>query len=603
MAPALLGDDCRGLLTDLCRALRARQIRAGGEDAGALHDSACGARHTRAAEAVLPFAVLARDTSATGGDNAGWVEAARALAAWLILRQQADGSWAEAPDNPWRGTTADQLLSLALALPILESSLSKAERRSWRMAIRGAADFLAGWMSEETGHINYCATAAAALAAAHAITRDAPHAEAARRLARLVALERIDDGGFVIGEGHRAGGRCYGTDPGYSVDMSLWSVGLAARLLGEPEVETAALRGIATHLDLVYPDGSFDGSWGTRANKWTGYGSKTAHGAQIGFGLFADRDPRAGAAAARNLAYLRGMVQDGLVGCGPFWWEHEKDVCLYPTVTRACNLALAILFAPQAPADAALPADAPFARLHRLTLTAIVRTTGLMATVSAYGYVVPGDRARSKYMARPTGGGLTNLWFDGWGWLQIGTPPLWRRWEPMHFPEAGPLTPLTPRIEEENGAAASHHEFGASLTLEDGSAPVVKVSGRLRTAAGGAGRLRYDWTHKFHAAGVEKEVLLRAGWRGATPRIVEPLVHRPGMSLTLQDPRTLDIAADAAAFRLSLLEGEGRIVPGTPAEDLWWPFPAVQGVVAAIETPRIPACERRRLRWILERVR
>src|SRR5262245_31644217 len=201
MAPALLGEDCRGLLTELCQALRARQVPAGGADAGAIHDSACNARHTRAAEAVLPFAVLARET----GDPAGG-EAAAALAAWLIPRQQADGSWAEAPESPWRGTTADQLLSLALALPILEGTLNDTARRAWRMAIRSAADFLAGWMSEETGHINYCATTAAALAAAHAITRDSAHADAARRLARLVALERIDAGGFVIGEGHRAKG-------------------------------------------------------------------------------------------------------------------------------------------------------------------------------------------------------------------------------------------------------------------------------------------------------------------------------------------------------------------------------------------------------------
>jgi hypothetical protein len=50
-------------------------------------------------------------------------------------------------------------------------------------------------------------------------------------------------------------------------------------------------------------------------------------------------------------------------------------------------------------------------------------------------------------MFRPTGGAMSSLWREGHGMLQASSPTEYHRWEPVHFPEADGLRPLTPRIE------------------------------------------------------------------------------------------------------------------------------------------------------------
>jgi hypothetical protein len=595
MSESAFESACRALLLELGQSLLARQVTDPADaDRGAIHDAACGARHSRAAEAVFPFAVLGRDTG-----DARWGAAAAQLGDWLVERQEAEGSWYETPGRTWRGTTADQMLSLALALPILEPSLGAERAAHWKRAVTRAADFLAGWISEETAHVNYLATTAAALAVAHGLTKSPSHALRARQLARLVALEKITPGGFVTGEGHRKDGRTHGVDPGYAVDMTLWSLVLAGRLLDDGEVVDAAARSLAVHLDFVYPDGHFDNSWGTRSNKWTGYGSKTANGMQIGYGILAAGDARFAEAASRNLAFLRERVLDGLVG--PFFGT-PNETCLYPTFTRAMNLALALDFGEQPPAGdtGALPCDAPFARAHPDVNLAVVRTGGLMATVCAYGYTVPRDREKNKYMARPSGGGVTNLWLDGWGWLQVGTAAQYKRWEPMHFPEAHDPQPLTARLEQVRaaGVCSSQNEFEAKLVLESTDAPVTtRATGVVRDLSGRAGSLKYEWTHRFEERAVTKELVVRAGILGGRARLVEPVVLHPRVRVHRLDGRTVELRRPenetgprsplaplpAARVRLTLEQGEGEWIVDDDKIKYWWPMPAIQGMAITLE--------------------
>ncbi len=68
---------------------------------GALYCQACADHHTRASEAVLPFAVAYRET----GDEK-YLTAAIATGNWLIDQQQPNGSWLETPSD-WTGTTTD----------------------------------------------------------------------------------------------------------------------------------------------------------------------------------------------------------------------------------------------------------------------------------------------------------------------------------------------------------------------------------------------------------------------------------------------------------------------------------------------------------------
>jgi hypothetical protein len=305
-----------GQLTDTLERLQLGP--AAGADAGALPCPHCQLLHTRAAEAVWPFAFQFAET----GDERH-LRAARAVATWLFRQQQPDGSWKETPEE-WTGTTTDQLLMLVLAFPKVSARLEPAERSAWLRAIEGAANYLARVMSPEFASINYCATTTASLAATHALVAKPGYLQKARELARAT-VAKMDEGGFLNGEGGKCFDRKMGVDLGYTLEMSFWGLGYYARLTGDKLVDDLVRRALPAHLAFIYPNGLMDGSWGIRSNKWTTYGSATSDGCQVLFLLYADEDPVYATAAFRNLEYLRTNIRDGLVQYGPHHAEIMPD--------------------------------------------------------------------------------------------------------------------------------------------------------------------------------------------------------------------------------------------------------------------------------------
>ena len=75
-------------------------------------------RHSRAAEAVYPLAVAWKHTQ-----DEAYRTAAIRLGNWLVDIQQDNGAWGEnwPGHDGWDGTTADQLISLAGALELLQA--------------------------------------------------------------------------------------------------------------------------------------------------------------------------------------------------------------------------------------------------------------------------------------------------------------------------------------------------------------------------------------------------------------------------------------------------------------------------------------------------
>ena len=195
--PPSLGRESLRTLEELGSALRALQIDTPGDpDAGALRCPECNVLHTRAGEAVYPFAVLAKRTT-----TPEYADRARRLARWLISRQEADGSWKETPEE-WTGTTSDQLLMLARAYALMRSDLAPDERAAWERSMRRAADYLTGVMNNAFASINYCATSAAALATMHRLFPEGRWAAKAKQLAWEVAAA-MDEDGFIAAEGER----------------------------------------------------------------------------------------------------------------------------------------------------------------------------------------------------------------------------------------------------------------------------------------------------------------------------------------------------------------------------------------------------------------
>jgi hypothetical protein len=582
-----LPQECLRTAHELCDALLQKQIVDKKDpDYGALRCPTCDVLHTRAAEAVYPFAVCYRHLK-----ERKYQQAAIRLGNWLIRQQQADGSWKETPEE-WTGTTTDQLLMMVLAFQLLRPDLSTAERTTWETSIRQAADYLSRVMSPQFASINYCTTTTASLALTHRYFPDARYLAKARELAQQV-MASMDEDGFITAEGDRSYDLKYGADIGYEIDMSLWGLELYARTAGDTLMKRLVRASLLNHLPFVYPNGAIDGSWGIRSNKWTTFGSMTADGCQILFSLFAQEDGRFRTAAWKNLTYLRTMIKDGMVGYGPDYWRlFDKPPCIYPTFCRAKNLAMAVEFGEQqSGALPPLPTEETGWLRHFPTVDVVLmRNTNMMATISAYRYKELQKRAKSKYMHRPNGGSLSALWVKDFGFLQLSSQTEYHRWEPMSFPEMAETLPLTPRIEfrNENGYFTNLYEFDGRLSFSDANDFWVATAGELCDRNLLPGGVAYRWTHTFSDTVLAKTVELRYRDGERDVAIVEPIVWQPGMTFTQSDDKTVLIKTAGRTITFRLLSGSAKMVIGEEKEKYFSVFPAVLAFPITLHVQKAP---------------
>ena len=558
---------------------------------GAIRCPCCDVLHTRASEAVYPF-IIAYENS---GDEK-YLKAAINTGNWLIEQQQPGGEWLETPED-WTGTTADQLLMMALAFPIIDEHLSGTERDAWKVTILKAADYLVRVMSPDFASINYCPTTAAALAMTHEIIPDERYTQKAKNLARWV-VAKMDEDGFITGEAARVYGVKYGVDLGYEMDMSLWGLALYANGLNDAFVDEHVRRSLRKNLYFVYPNGAVDGSWGTRSYKWTTYGSKTADGCQILFSLYTSEDARYRTAAMRNLNYLRGIIRDGMIGYGPHYWDlFDTPPCIYPTFVRAKNLAMAVEFGEQEAGEMPpLPTDlAGWAKHYPTVDVALARSFNFMATVSAYGYRDALNSGLGKYTHRPGGGSICNLWVRNHGFLQTSSQTKYVRGEPMHMPVIeDSIICLTPRIEfvNENGYFTNLYECSGHLSVrqEGLSKVVISTSGELKDETYLQGGVAYVWRHIIHDDAIEKIVELRFHGRLPEVQIVEPIVERRGMRFERLDSGSVLIQGEERTFKFEIMEGEAMIELGKDESLNWYPFPSIKcyPIVLTVRAPEDP---------------
>jgi hypothetical protein len=566
---------------------------------GGIRDPESNLFYSRAAEAVYPFTVLYRET----GDRK-WRDAALHVGDWL-LRQQADhGGWVENPWE-WTGTTADQLLMLALAWPELRRQLDAPAQARWQAAMIRAADYLVKMMSPEWASFNYVPTTAATLAAVwHHVAPEPRFLEKARWLARE-SIAQANDDLFFEGEAARVYGAKYGVDLGYQIDMSLWGLTLYARLVEDRATEDFVRRSVREMLWFVYPNGLIDTSWGARAYKWTGYGSKTADGCQVLFSLWADEDPRYQTAALRNLDYLRSAIRDGLVGYGPQLWALPgKKPNIYPTFARAKNLAMALTFGRhQTGPTPPLPTEiGRFIKHFPQTQLAIVRSGEFVATISAYDYRDHLDWGRGKYAHHPRGGALCNLYLAGHGLLTTASQTRYVRGEEIHMPEIKtPIQPLTPRIEyaDEHGYFANLYDSDARLlVLEDGDRQRVQVNGELANEKDLPGGVAFRIIYDFTPHEVVKHVTLRYHSRHPEVSLVEPIVLHAGLRVVQVDARTVRVEGGPRIVTFSVANEDAILTVGANADHFWQLFPGLHACPIHV---RLPADPQRDVRTVLLR--
>lgn len=561
-------------------------------DCGALSCVYCQVLHTRAAEVVYPFSVAFFITK-----DARYLKAAKEAAAWLFRQQQENGSWKETPEE-WTGTTTDQLLMLLLAYDVIRDKLSAAEKAAWRSAIDRASMYLYKVMDPGFASINYVATTTATLAKAYLFTQNKDFLLKARALAHRTT-SKMDVDGFINGEGGRGIGFKLGVDLGYEMEMSLWGLGLYARLTNDTLVNRYVKASLQKHLFFLYPDGSLDNSWGIRMNKWTLYGGATSDGCQPLFALYAQDDTRFAAASMRNLQLLRACMQpNGLIGYGP---DHSRAVsfppCIYPTFTKAKCLAMAyMLDTTDRTVTTLLPADTTgWMEWFRTLDVVLVRTKNFMATITGYHYKDEVAGAKSKYMHRPTGGTMSHLWLKDHGALQVASVTEYSRPEPMSFPEMKDVECLTSRIayQDSLGLFTNLYEYDCVLNAykdADGIFYVI-TSGELKNRNRVNGGVAYSITYAIADDYIEKRILLTYHDAFPVVTITEPFVHAPGMTFSMTDSScvmtsekqrvVLSLEADKDATRA----GAAVLTGGRNANRYRMPYPAVIAYPVEIVVP------------------
>lgn len=482
----------------------------------------CGEYHSRSAEAVYPLALEGIRHS-----DALRIRQAVILGEWLLRRQSADGSWEESPRTGWTGTTADQLLALALAYGHIAPLLDDTERKAWTEGIRRAADYLAGFMDIRVAYVNYCATTAYALATASYVLGNFDYFAPARELAHF-CISQINDDGLLEGEGEWNGVTKTGIDIGYNMEMSLWGLLGYASVTGDREVELEVQRSAEAHRPFVYPDGWLDCSAGLRSCKWTLFGSSTADGALPLYAMMSCGNPSWKTAMWESLRALdRCISSSGLLAPGPDYDVMFKDSpCLYHSCARAKSIALA-----HDRTDAisffslgGTPVEASDTLVFYKTLnTVVVRRGPVKATICAYGYKSP-KGAASRFMHRPSGGAVTMLWKAGCGVLQASSPNLYSRWEDS-FPELAFFPrPLTSRLElvREGVTYSNLYEYDAVLEIPDQAH--VNARGHLKNAEGEDSGVLYEIRYTFDGTGLVKEYSVS----GADVDVIEPVLDPGG---------------------------------------------------------------------------
>jgi hypothetical protein len=578
-----------------CDGLIAHQITEMRDPAfyGGLLCPSCVFIHGRCGDAVYPLLRMAHTT-----DEAKYLRAAILVHEWSQAQvSHADGSWVnDVTLSSWQGITVFHAIALAEALEHHGAVLDAATRAKWKDRLAEAAKFLDGFISIETGNVNYPVTATLAFQLCGQVLGQDHYFKRAHDLAHEV-MSQFTPEGFLAGEGHPLKGispkGCRPVDLGYNVEESLPSLALYSLLADDKPVQEQVITAMKTHMEFMLPDGAWDNSWGSRNYKWSWWGSRTSDGCQPGFVLMSKFDPRFREVARRNLELMAACTHDGLLYGGPDYFAHGDLPCIHHSFTHAKALATVLdrgAFSAEPSERPALPRDEAYS-LKRFSAigTRLVSIGPWRATVTEYDWeymehVQPG--AGNLGGGHVSGGALSLLYHQALGPILTASMTEYLMVEianQQQFRE-GPHMALTPRTEYVSSETYTNlNDFKAVLAASQSATEVVfNVEGRLLTASRQpvpSGDLGYRVMYRIDDKGVEIAANTTSQAPGSAPiRLIVPVIARDGEQATPVDSQTVRIAkakgtltasTDAAGgFDPGFKEKTFNLVPGFEAVPL-----------------------------------
>ena len=452
------------------------------ETDGGIFCPACGRIHGRCHEAVYPLLALARRT----GDYA-YFRAAVRLFDWGENVLCKDGAMQNDPGAAWKGTTAFGAIALHDALRFYGDLLSEPQFSAWDRRLRGMGEWLFRNLTVGApAYINYYAANACAMALLGVRYKNRDYLSLARELAEY-CFQHISEEGLLCGEGRPHSARtekgCAPVDICYNAEESLPCL-LRYAETAEDDAATEQIKKLYyAILPWMLPDGAWDDSFGTRAFKWSYWGSRTADGCQDAFFRMGKMDPVFAEAALRNLALYRRCTANGLLTGGPDYALHGEKICVHHTFCRMKTLAASLDAGLYDVERCPLPSEFPAQRAWYPSLdTARLTGDGWIADITAYDFPYkPGSHV--------SGGALSLLRHKEAGPVIACGMAEYALLEPMNqqtpsFP-ASHRSPC-PRIEAyyDGMAYANIHDSSAVIKLHEGnSAQSVIAKAFLRDAA------------------------------------------------------------------------------------------------------------------------
>ena len=557
------------LLTRWSEAFLALRVDGTGNAAldGNMMCPACGALHGRAADAVWPLTWLWARTG-----ERKWIDAAKGLVTWTRLNcERADGSYLNDVNMGWRGTTVFFQTALGKTLLRFGDRLDETTRTEWRGMFDRQTAWLHAWMDNPdlVVNVNYRAGFALAMEVAYALDGDARHRASGDREARRV-LDCIGPDGLLFGEAkpmeaHSMRGS-RGVDVGYNMEESLPAMMEWARMRGDAEAEARLAGCGAAHLWFVLPDGGIDNSFGSRAYKWTYWGSRTSDGALPLYAALAKRGVRGAARAAELTLDLYRRCTDektGLLSGGLDYEAAGEPVCIHHAFCHLKTLPDYIEYACSGKEGDLLPCDTPFGLRRFSTTEAALALVGKWrATASANDVYFWCDDGKS------TGGGsLTLLYHKDMGPIFAASMAEWSLVERGSMQEQrhdDVTRSFTPRIETADGTYKSVYDdqvaFGAERAA-DGSV-VLSAVGKLRDRSENVdarkGRFSLEW--KVAEGGVSAKAGASVDAVLVLPVLARPedVVEVDGRTVTMRKPSgTLMLCANREFTRVTTQRKDG----------------------------------------------
>jgi hypothetical protein len=590
-----------------CDGLLARQVTEFRDPAfyGGLLCPACAFIHGRCGDAVYPLLRMAHTTG-----EARYLRAALLVHEWSQAQvSRSDGSWVnDVTLSTWQGITVFHAIALAEALEHHGVVLDAATRARWTDRLAAAAKFLDGFITIETGNVNYPVTATLAFQLCGQVLAEPHYFDRARTLAHEVMAQFTPDG-FLAGEGHPLKGAtpkgCRPVDMGYNVEESLPSLALYSLLANDEPVRDQVIAAMKTHMEFMLPDGAWDNSLGSRNYKWSWWGSRTSDGCHPGFVLMSRFDPRFREVALRNLELMAACTHDGLLYGGPDFHAHGDLPCIHHTFTHAKALATALdrgSFEAESSQRPQLPRDEPYGlKTFASVGTRLAAVGQWRATVTEYDWeytehVQPG--AGNLGGGHASGGALSLLYHMQLGPICTASMTEYLMVEianQQQFRE-GPHMDLTPRLQYEDAHGERYtnlNDFGAVVTANQNDHEIVfDAQGTLMTASrkplrnlpDSAGPAGYHMIYRIGASAIEI-VASASGFAGAGREIslIVPVIAREGEHAEQVDSQTIRIVKAKGTLTANTDAPQGfdaafkkktfNLVPGFMAVPLVVPVP------------------------------